>query len=168
MVPSPHQDERPDGVPIDLLVVHNITLPPGRFGGPEVTDLFLGRLDCDSHPYFDRLRGLRVSSHFLVRRDGTPIQFVSCLARAWHAGESVWAGRQRCNDFSIGIELEGTDDTPFEDAQYMTLAALAAAIHRRYPIADVVGHSDIAPGRKTDPGPCFDWPRFRRALAEHR
>lgn len=168
VVPSPHRDERPGGMPIDLLVIHNITLPPGQFGGPEVADLFLGRLDCDAHPYFERLRGLRVSAHFLVRRDGTPIQFVSCLDRAWHAGESEWAGRRRCNDFSIGIELEGTDDTAFEDVQYRTLAVLAAAIHHRFPIADVVGHSDIAPGRKTDPGPCFDWPRFRRMLVDVR
>lgn len=163
-MPSPHHDARPDGATIDLLVIHNISLPPGEFGGPGIADLFLGRLDCDAHPYYERLRGLRVSAHFLIRRDGAVLQFVSCLDRAWHAGQSEWRGRTCCNDFSLGIELEGTDDTPFEDRQYARLARLARSLFARYPIVDVTGHSDIAPGRKTDPGPCFDWARFRRDL----
>jgi len=164
-MPSLHHDARPDGVSIDLIVIHNISLPPGEFGGPGIPDLFLGRLDCDAHPYYERLRGLRVSAHFLIRRDGAVLQFVSCLDRAWHAGQSEWRGRARCNDFSVGIELEGTDDTPFEDRQYAALARLGRSLLARYPIVDVTGHSDIAPGRKTDPGPCFDWARFRRDLA---
>lgn len=163
-MPSPHHDARPDGATIDLLVIHNISLPPGEFGGRGIPDLFLGRLDCDAHPYYERLRGLRVSAHFLIRRDGAVLQFVSCLDRAWHAGQSEWRGRTRCNDYSVGIELEGTDDTPFDDRQYARLARLARSLLARYPIVDVTGHSDIAPGRKTDPGPCFDWARFRRDL----
>lgn len=159
--PSPNCDPRPSGLPVELLVVHNISLPPGEFGGDGVIELFLNRLDCDAHPYYDRLRALRVSAHFLVRRDGALIQFVPCGLRAWHAGLSTWRGRERCNDFSIGVELEGTDDLPFTDAQYATLASLARTLRAAYPIVDATGHSDIAPGRKTDPGPCFDWPRFR-------
>ena len=162
--PSPNGDPRPVGMPIELLVIHNISLPPGGFGGGCVADLFLNRLDCDAHPYFDRLRGLRVSSHFLIGRSGVLTQFVSCLDRAWHAGVSRWRGRERCNDFSIGIELEGTDDTPFRDEQYDCLVALTRTLRSAYPIADIQGHSDIAPGRKTDPGPCFDWSRYRIAL----
>lgn len=163
-MPSANRDARPDGQVVDLLVIHNISLPPGRYGGPEVCDLFLNRLDCDDHPYFDRLRGLRVSTHFLVRRGGQVVQFVSCRDRAWHAGVSRWRGRERCNDFSIGIELEGTDHDPFETVQYEVLVRLTRAIVAAYPIVDVAGHSDIAPGRKTDPGPCFDWGRYRLAL----
>lgn len=164
-MPSPHRDPRPEGATVDLLVIHNISLPPGQFGGSAIPDLFLGRLDCDAHPYYERLRGLRVSAHFLIRRDGVVLQFVSCLDRAWHAGQSEWRGRTRCNDFSVGIELEGTDDLPFDDRQYARLATLTRGLRARYPIIDVTGHSDIAPGRKTDPGPCFDWARFRRDLA---
>jgi len=155
---------RPSDAAPTLVVIHNISLPPGRFDGDAVTALFQNRLDCDDHPYYERLRSLRVSAHFFVRRDGTVQQFVSCLARAWHAGASNFFGRERCNDFSIGIELEGSDVTPFEDPQYRALAWLAAALCARYPIDAFAGHSDIAPGRKTDPGPCFDWSRFQRDL----
>ncbi len=163
-VPSPHRDERPPGTVVDLVVIHNISLPPGEFGGPAVVDLFTGRLDIGAHPWFDRLAGVRVSAHFLVRRGGELLQFVGCGDRAWHAGRSEWRGRTRCNDFSIGVELEGTDDQPFTPAQYATLAALTDALHAAYPIADIVGHSDIAPDRKTDPGPHFDWERYRAML----
>ncbi|MEI7969085.1 MAG: 1,6-anhydro-N-acetylmuramyl-L-alanine amidase AmpD [Betaproteobacteria bacterium] len=164
-MPSRNRDARPAGAVVDLLVVHNISLPPGEFGGAEVADLFLNRLDCSRHPYFERLRGIRVSAHFLVRRCGALIQFVSCEDRAWHAGQSCWRGRERCNDFSVGIELEGTDERPFTDAQYGTLASLALSITAAYPVLAATGHSDIAPGRKTDPGPFFDWPRFRASAA---
>ncbi|MFN7085912.1 MAG: 1,6-anhydro-N-acetylmuramyl-L-alanine amidase AmpD [Burkholderiales bacterium] len=164
-VPSPNCDERPPGVPVELLVVHNISLPPGNFGGPGIVDFFTNRLDPAAHPYYATIAGLRVSAHFLIRRDGEVIQFVPCDRRAWHAGASMWRGRSGCNDFSIGIELEGSDDTPFEDAQYARLAELAYMLRRHYPIIDIVGHSDIAPGRKTDPGPHFDWGRFRATLA---
>ena len=157
--PSPHCDPRPEGMPVELLVIHNISLPPGEFSGDAIAELFLGCLDCDAHPYYERLRGVRVSAHFLVRRGGATIQFVPCALRAWHAGESRWRDRTRCNDFSIGIELEGTDEVPFTDAQYETLNTLIATLRARYPIIDIVGHSDIAPGRKTDPGPEFDWAR---------
>lgn len=162
-VPSPNFDDRPAGSAIELLVVHNISLPPGRFGGPGIEQLFTNRLDPEAHPYFREIQGLKVSSHFLVRRDGELVQFVACAHRAWHAGQSEWRGRSRCNDFSVGIELEGCDDLPFEDAQYRRLAEVAAALRQAYPILDCVGHSDIAtpPGRKTDPGPHFDWTRFR-------
>ncbi len=153
-------DARPDIADISLLVIHNISLPPGEFGGCHIEDLFANRLDCDAHPYFDQLRGLRVSAHFLIRRDGSALQFVSTLDRAWHAGLSRFGGRERCNDFSIGIELEGTDSRDFCDAQYRTLAAVTAALLVRHPITDVRGHEHIAPGRKTDPGPHFDWARF--------
>jgi AmpD protein len=163
-LPSPHSDARPEGVAIELLIVHNISLPPFEFGGHWIEDLFLGRLDHAAHPYFDALRGLRVSAHLLVRRDGELIQFVPCAARAWHAGVSSWRGRDRCNDFSVGIELEGADTVPYTDAQYAALAAVTRALLARYPIRDIVGHSDVAPGRKTDPGPAFDWGRFRATL----
>ncbi len=158
-------DARPDDAEIGLLVIHNISLPPGEFGGRHVEDLFANCLDCDAHPYFAQLRGLRVSAHFLIRRDGAAVQFVSTLDRAWHAGVSHFDGRERCNDFSIGIELEGSDDTGFCDAQYRTLAALAHALRVRHPISAVRGHEHIAPGRKTDPGPHFDWARLRGDLA---
>jgi AmpD protein len=162
---SPNQDERPAGSAVALLVIHNISLPPGEFGGPGVIDLFLNRLDHAAHPYYQTLRGLEVSSHFFIRRDGEPIQFVPCERRAWHAGASRWRARERCNDFSIGIELEGTDEVAFTDPQYAELARLTEAIRSRYPIEDIVGHSDIAPGRKTDPGPYFDWVRYRLLIA---
>lgn len=153
-------DARPDGTEISLLVIHNISLPPQVYGGHFVEDLFANRLDCDAHPYFDQLRGLKVSAHFFIRRDGRVVQFVPTTERAWHAGLSNFKGRERCNDFSIGIELEGSDVDDFCDVQYTTLAVLAAAIADRHPISDVTGHENIAPGRKTDPGPHFDWVRF--------
>ena len=159
-IPSPNFDRRVETEEISLLVVHNISLPPGEFGGSYIADLFLNQLDCEVHPYFDQLRSLRVSAHFLIRRDGSLLQFVSTRDRAWHAGVSTFCGRERCNDFSIGVELEGTDDLPFEAAQYDTLAALTVALRAAYPLIDVAGHEDIAPGRKTDPGPCFDWQRY--------
>lgn len=163
---SPNFEARPAGTVPTLVVVHNISLPPGEFGGRAIADLFLNRLDCDAHPYYDaHLRGLRVSSHFVILRDGTLEQFVSCDERAWHAGVSNFFGRERCNDFSIGIELEGADANPFEAAQYATLAALVGALVARYPIEALAGHSDIAPGRKTDPGPHFDWARLQRDTA---
>lgn len=159
-VPSPNYDERPDNEPIRLIVIHAISLPPGKFGGPEILQLFTNCLDPEAHPYFYEIQGLRVSAHFLVRRDGELIQFVSCSGRAWHAGISNWKGRENCNNFSVGIELEGCDELPFEDAQYQTLNRLLADLRSRFSIEAVVGHSDIAPGRKTDPGPCFDWHRL--------
>lgn len=159
--PSPHCDPRPEGMPVELIVIHNISLPPGEFSGDAIADLFLGRLDCDAHPYYERLRGVRVSAHFLIRRDGSVLQFVPCGQRAWHAGESRWRDRTRCNDFSIGIELEGTDEVPFTDAQYATLNGLVDRLREAYPIVDITGHSNIAPGRKTDPGPWFEWGRLR-------
>lgn len=163
-VPSPHHDERPDEAKVELIVIHNISLPPGEFGGRWIDDLFLGRLDPDAHPYFRDIAAMQVSSHFLIRRDGELIQYVPCELRAWHAGKSSWNGRERCNDFSVGIELEGADDQPFEDAQYETLADLTGALRERYGNLDIAGHSDIAPGRKTDPGPHFDWARYRSQI----
>jgi AmpD protein len=165
-IPSPNCDARPEGASVTLLVVHNISLPPGEFGGDGVIDLFTNRLDPAAHPYYVGLQALRVSAHFFIRRDGELIQFVPCGRRAWHAGASRWCGRERCNDFSVGVELEGTDDIPYRDAQYATLAALTRQLQARYPITAIAGHSDIAPGRKTDPGPAFDWARFRALLAE--
>ena len=165
--PSPHCDDRPAGVAPELVVVHGISLPPGEFGGDDIERLFAGTLDCDAHPYYARLRGLRVSAHALIRRGGTLLQFVPFHRRAWHAGESAWRGRARCNDFSIGIELEGADDVPYAAAQMRALAALIRALCAAYPGLDparVVGHSDIAPGRRTDPGPAFDWALLRRLL----
>jgi N-acetyl-anhydromuramoyl-L-alanine amidase len=162
-LPSPNFEARPAGAIPTLIVVHNISLPPGEFGGSGVADLFLNRLDCDAHPYYDtHLRGVRVSAHFVIRRDGALEQFVSCDERAWHAGLSNFFGRERCNDFSIGIELEGSDATAFEAAQYRTLAAIVSVLCARYPVDALAGHSDIAPGRKTDPGPHFEWPRLQR------
>lgn len=159
-VASPNFDERPAGEAISLVVIHAISLPPGVFGGQFIEHLFLNELDVDAHPYFASLRDLKVSAHFLIARDGTLIQFVSCLSRAWHAGVSTWNGRLRCNDFSIGIELEGDDGHAFEEAQYASLMLLIAALQQRYPIESIVGHADVAPGRKTDPGPMFDWGRL--------
>ena len=167
-IPSPNCDLRPAGSLINLLVVHSISLPPGRFGGPAVIDFFLNRLNHDVHPYFEQIRGLEVSAHFFIRRSGELIQFVPCALRAWHAGRSQWKGRERCNDFSIGIELEGVDDAPYEDVQYTRLAALIRALLSAYPSLDrgrIVGHSDIAPGRKTDPGAAFDWAHLRTLLS---
>ncbi len=155
---SPHWDQRPEGCLPELLVVHNISLPAGQFGGPYIEDLLMGQLDCDAHPSFADLRGLRVSSHFLIRRSGALVQFVGVHDRAWHAGMSEFMGRNRCNDFSIGVELEGADDQAFERAQMETLARLSASLQQAIPsLRSVAGHSEIAPGRKTDPGPCFDW-----------
>jgi AmpD protein len=167
-VASPNHDERPADASISLVVVHGISLPPGRFRGDGIERLFTNRLDPLAHPYFATIAALRVSAHFLIRRDGRLVQFVPCTRRAWHAGESSWRGLSRCNDFSVGIELEGADDVPYDGRQYATLARLVRALRRRYPIEDVVGHSDIAPGRKTDPGPAFDWPRLRRLLAPRK
>ena len=160
-IPSPNSDERPPEAEVSLLVVHNISLPPGEFGGDDIIRLFTNTLDYSAHPFYDTLRDARVSAHFLVRRTGELLQFVPCRRRAWHAGVSSWCGRPRCNDFSIGIELEGTDATSYTEAQYRQLMRLALALKQRYPIHDMVGHSDIAPARKTDPGPTFDWDRFR-------
>ena len=161
-IASPNFDDRPEGVTIDLLVIHNISLPPGEFGGRGVSALFTNSLNPADHPYYQTIQDLKVSSHFFVRRDGDLIQFVSCLKRAWHAGQSNWRSRERCNDFSIGIELEGTDDLAFTENQYLTLGGLIPALVAAYPIQDMVGHADISPGRKTDPGQCFDWPRCRQ------
>lgn len=163
-IPSPNCDDRPQDTPISLVVVHGISLPPGQFGGDGVERLFTNRLDPAAHPYFEGIAHLRVSSHFLVRRDGSLVQFVPCASRAWHAGESAWRGIPRCNDYSIGIEVEGTDAQPYADVQYAELARLCRALARRYPIADIVGHCHIAPGRKTDPGAAFDWARLERTL----
>lgn len=159
-IPSPNQDERPAGTEINLLVIHAISLPPGEFGSNAVTEFFTNALDATGHPYFATIADRRVSTHFFIRRDGEVIQFVSCLSRAWHAGVSCWQGRERCNDFSIGIELEGDDVSDYGDAQYAALGRLAAGLRATYPIACCVGHVDIAPARKTDPGPHFDWHRL--------
>lgn len=167
-IDSPNCDERPAGTCVELLVLHNISLPPGVFGGDEIERFFTNTLDHDAHPFFVALRDVRVSTHFLIRRQGEILQFVPTGKRAWHAGVSCWRGRERCNDFSIGIELEGADKTPYEAPQYEALVALARTINRLYRLAEVVGHSDIAPGRKTDPGGAFDWPRFRSALVRRR
>jgi AmpD protein len=164
---SPHFDERPQGVPLELIVVHGISLPPGEFGGPYIEQLFAGGLDPNAHPYFSAICTMRVSSHLLVRRNGEVVQFVPFGMRAWHAGESNWQGRPACNDFSIGIEMEGTDDGAYEPAQYQALAALISALCEAYPTLArerVVGHSDIAPNRKSDPGPAFAWPLLKQLL----
>ena len=166
--PSPNFNERPGGE-ISLLVVHNISLPPAQFATGKVHEFFQNRLDVTEHPYFEGIADLRVSAHFLIERDGAVTQFVSCRDRAWHAGVSSFEGRETCNDFSLGIELEGTDDLPFTDAQYQSLIALARQLLAAYTGITrqrICGHSDIAPGRKTDPGPEFDWARFRSALQD--
>jgi AmpD protein len=160
---SPNCDDRPEGTSPELLVVHGISLPPGEFGGPEIEQLFTNTLDWDAHPYFAEIRGLEVSSHALIRRDGEVVQFVPFTKRAWHAGESFFRGRTCCNDFSIGIELEGDDDTPYTDRQYAALTSVTRAVLEAYPRIsgrEIAAHSDIAPGRKTDPGPAFDWLRL--------
>lgn len=167
-LPSPNADERPPGTAVDLLVIHNISLPPGHFGDGQVQAFFTNRLDPLAHPYFASIADLTVSAHLLIERDGTTTQFVALDRRAWHAGQSTFCGRDRCNDFSIGIELEGTDDLPFSDIQYDRLADLTLRIRTLFPsIGDdsIVGHSDVAPGRKTDPGPHFDWDRLHTMLA---
>lgn len=169
-LPSPNCDRRPPGVVPELFVVHGISLPPGRFGGRWIDDLFTNRLRADAHPYFRGIAHLRVSSHVLIRRDGSLTQYVPFELRAWHAGDSRHRGRAACNDFSVGIELEGSDDIPYRPAQYAALATLVHALRQHYPSlkdAAIVGHSDIAPGRKTDPGPAFDWQRLRRLLRRH-
>ncbi|MDO8436838.1 MAG: 1,6-anhydro-N-acetylmuramyl-L-alanine amidase AmpD [Nitrosomonadaceae bacterium] len=168
LIPSHNCDERPAGYAINLLVIHSISLPPDEFGGDGVIELFTNRLDLAAHPYYQTLRDLKVSAHFFIRRDGETIQFVACGKRAWHAGTSCWQGKTHCNDFSIGVELEGSDTRPFTDAQYTALIALSRVLQEAYPIADIVGHSDIAAGRKTDPGPYFDWKRYRSALLAAR
>lgn len=165
--PSPNHDERPEGCPIDLLVIHNISLPPNEFGGKWIDDLFCNRLDPEAHPYFEKICHLQVSSHLLIRRDGELIQYVPFIQRAWHAGLSCFQGRERCNDFSIGIELEGADDIPYSEEQYQQLSIVTQALLREYPEITpegITGHSDIAPGRKSDPGPAFDWDHFHALL----
>ena len=164
-IPSPNCDARPPGTFVTLVIIHGISLPPGEFGGDAIARLFTNRLDPMAHPYFASIAHLHVSAHFLVRRDGRLVQFVSGNERAWHAGVSRFRGRAHCNDFSIGVEVEGTDDIPYETAQYAMLARLLRALGRRYPIRHVAGHSEVAPDRKTDPGPAFDWPRLRRLTA---
>lgn len=160
-IESPNSDARPDDVLIDLIVLHAISLPPGEYGGDGVAALFTNRLDPAAHPYYAEIAGLKVSAHFFIRRDGQLIQFVPVTARAWHAGVSIWEGRERCNDFSLGIELEGDDDKPFAPAQYATLQTLLQALTLALPIRAVTSHSHVAPGRKTDPGPHFDWATVR-------
>jgi len=166
-IPSPNCDDRPQCA-IELLVIHNISLPPGEFGGDGVQRLFTNTLDIAAHPYYATIANLKVSAHFFVQRDGRVIQFVSCLKRAWHAGESCWQGMSRCNDFSLGIELEGGDEVPFTDAQYEALGQLTIALRARYPIRGIAGHSNIAPQRKTDPGSSFDWERYLLSLTQSK
>lgn len=165
--PSPNCDDRPENTVVDLLVIHNISLPPEQFGGYWIEDFFLNKLDPSQHPYFQEIHYLRVSSHFLIRRDGEILQFVPMHKRAWHAGESSFQGRDCCNDFSIGIELEGTDTLPYTDAQYQSLAELSRQVMKAFPAIHkgrITGHENIAPGRKTDPGPAFDWSRYLSLL----
>ena len=166
---SPNRDARPSGAPLGMIVLHGISLPPGVFGGPEIDALFLNQLDWDAHPYFGEIRGLRVSSHLLIRRNGELVQYVPFHERAWHAGESRFRGQARCNDFSIGIELEGEDETPYDDCQYHVLTSVLQALAAAYPgitARELAGHCDVAPGRKTDPGPAFDWLRLYDALGK--
>jgi AmpD protein len=163
-VVSPNHDVRPAHTAIDLLVIHNISLPPNEYGGDAIERFFTNTLNYSEHPYYWQLRGVLVSSHFLVRRDGQIVQFVPCNKRAWHAGVSAWRGRSRCNDFSIGIELEGSDLEPFTERQYTSLVRLTRRLKRIYPIGEIVGHSDIAPERKTDPGVFFDWDEYIKRL----
>lgn len=163
--PSPNQDARPAGETVQLVVLHAISLPPGEFGGEAVRAFFTNRLPVDDHPYYAHLAGLRVSAHFFIARSGEIVQFVSCHARAWHAGVSCWRGRERCNDYSVGVELEGDDLNDFAAAQYATLDRLLGALYAAFPMIEaVVGHHDVAPGRKTDPGPHFDWSRVRAGV----
>lgn len=160
-IASPNVDARPSPEDISLIVIHNISLPPQQYGGNGVVELFTNQLKADEHPYYAQISHLKVSSHFFIRRDGQLLQFASCNDRAWHAGVSTWKGRERCNDFSIGIELEGSDFEAFEPQQYETLQALINSIKAYYPITEIAGHSDIAPERKTDPGPYFEWARIK-------
>ena len=162
--PSPNFGPRPLDTTIDLVVVHSISLPPGQYGGPEISALFTNTLDWDAHPYFQQIRGTEVSAHFVIRRDGALIQFVSCDDRAWHAGRSNFQGRDNCNDFSIGIELEGLEGDVFELLQYETLTSLCAAIAQHYPTRHIAGHEHVAPDRKKDPGPGFDWAHLQLSL----
>jgi AmpD protein len=161
-VPSPNFGPRPAATEVDLALIHSISLPPGEYGGAAIEQLFVNALDWAAHPYYETIRGLAVSAHFLIRRDGELVQFVSCDDRAWHAGASHWQGREHCNDFSIGIELEGLEGEPFDDTQYPVLAGLLGSLMLRYPITAVAGHEHVAPGRKNDPGAGFDWARLRR------
>lgn len=163
-VRSPNCDARPTRTPIRLLVIHNISLPPNEFGGTGVEQLFTNTLICQAHPYYQQLQGVQVSAHFFIRRNGEMIQFVSCYQRAWHAGVSSWQGQTRCNDFSIGIELEGSDFVAFTDMQYRNLAYLTRRLKSALPLRDIAGHCDIAPIRKTDPGPHFNWSRYLNSL----
>jgi N-acetyl-anhydromuramoyl-L-alanine amidase len=165
IVASPNHDERPPGTEISLVVLHSISLPPGEYGGGDIERLFTNCLDPNAHPYFREICRLQVSAHFLVRRDGSVVQFVPVERRAWHAGASSWRGRSRCNDFSVGIELEGSEEQPFEAAQYESLTSLLKQLRSTLPLRDIAAHSDVAPGRKTDPGARFDWPRLLAALA---
>jgi len=170
-LPSPNCDDRPGGVAPELVVIHGISLPPGKFGGPHIDHLFTNVLDPAGHDYFRDIAGLKVSSHFLIRRTGEVVQYVPLHRRAWHAGKSSYRGRHQCNDFSVGIELEGTDDQPYSSAQYRRLATVIRVLRRGVPslvAAPIVGHSDVAPGRKTDPGPAFDWQRLHGLLAPRR
>jgi AmpD protein len=160
-IASPNFDARPENCSIDMIVIHNISLPPNTYAGPGVVQLFTNQLNPNEHPYYAEIHTRKVSSHFFIRRDGELMQFVSCLQRAWHAGVSSWQGRERCNDFSVGIELEGSDFEAFEAAQYQTLKQLVTCLKNTYPIQHIVGHSDIAPGRKTDPGPFFNWKKIK-------
>ena len=161
---SPNHGPRPDGTEVSLALIHSISLPPGEYGGDAVERLFTNRLDWDAHPYYQRIRGLIVSSHFFIRRDGEVMQFVSSDERAWHAGQSSWRGRDNCNDFSIGIELEGLEGETFEAPQYVALTAVLNGVRARYALRDVMGHEHVAPGRKIDPGPGFDWRALQTAL----
>ncbi len=165
---SPHCDVRPPGTAITLVVIHGISLPPGTFGGDGVQQLFMGTLDPAAHPYYAGIASHRVSAHLFINRDGEVVQFVPCWRRAWHAGVSSWRGRERCNDYAIGIELEGTDRAPYAASQYEALADLLVALKRRYPLTAAVGHSDVAPGRKSDPGPAFDWGRLATTTGYRR
>jgi AmpD protein len=163
-IDSPNFGPRPEGACIDLVVIHSISLPPGQYGGPQVQALFTNQLDWDAHPYFSQIRGLQVSAHFFIRRDGALIQFVSTQDRAWHAGQSEYRGRPQCNDDSVGIELEGLEGDVFTPAQYVQLARLCQDLHDHHPIAHVAGHEHVAPGRKQDPGPGFAWGRLKSLL----
>jgi AmpD protein len=165
IVQSPNCDERPPGTEISLLLLHSISLPPGQYGGDAIERLFTNRLDPEAHPYFREIRDLKVSAHFLVQRDGEVVQFVPVERRAWHAGASTWRGRDRCNDFSVGVELEGSDEDSFTPAQYAALITLVRELRARLPLRDIAAHSEVSPGRKTDPGVRFDWARLLSELA---
>ncbi|MFH7804541.1 MULTISPECIES: 1,6-anhydro-N-acetylmuramyl-L-alanine amidase AmpD [unclassified Acinetobacter] len=169
-VPSPNYNQRPEHTEIQLVVVHNISLPPSQFGGGYIEQFFQNQLDWSEHPYFQSIEGMQVSAHLLILRSGEVLQFVNFNDRAWHAGRSIYLGKKECNDYSIGIELEGSDDLPFDEVQYVALAQVTAALQAAYPkiLQHLAGHSDIAPGRKTDPGPFFDWVKFRTLLQQHK